>query len=159
MEKDCDNKREDGRCKFTNSICRFAKGKDGNEECGNYEVPKSKVGESKLGRDLGEKIVKAMKEGFADKRLQDAYRTMIYKRAISYYGIQHQEEKAIEECSELIQALVKDIHGKEHNVEEEIADVEIVLEQLKYVFDVKKIDEFKRKKLDKLESMMNNPTD
>lgn len=90
----------------------------------------------------------------------DAYRiATVCKRAIDYYGVRHQEEKTIEECSELIQALVKDIHGKEHNVEEEIADVEIVLEQLKLVFDVKKIDSFKKKKIDKLEDMMNNALD
>ncbi len=43
---------------------------------------------------------------------------------------------AMEEMSELIQALSKSIRGKENvdNIAEEIADVEIMLMQLKFIF-------------------------
>lgn len=61
----------------------------------------------------------------------------IYKSAIEKYGANHQETKAIEEMSELIKEICKNKDG-EDNVEqiaEEIADVQIMLEQMKILFD------------------------
>lgn len=57
----------------------------------------------------------------------------ILKAAISYYGAEAQENMCIEECAELIQAINKKHRGKPHNIAEEIADVEITLEQLKLI--------------------------
>ena len=57
----------------------------------------------------------------------------ILKLAISVFGEKAQEEVAIEECSELIQAITHKHRGREHNIAEEIADVEIMLEQLKII--------------------------
>lgn len=53
--------------------------------------------------------------------------------AIKTFGYTAQEEIAIEECSELIQAITHKHRGREHNLAEEIADVEIMLEQLKII--------------------------
>ena len=57
---------------------------------------------------------------------------------ISYYGEQFQIDKAIEEMSELTQALIKARQGPdnltEENVLEEIADVWVMTEQLKLIF-------------------------
>ena len=53
--------------------------------------------------------------------------------AISVFGEHAQEEVAIEECSELIQAICHKHRGREHNIAEEIADVEIMLMQLKII--------------------------
>ncbi|WP_298845531.1 MazG nucleotide pyrophosphohydrolase domain-containing protein [uncultured Clostridium sp.] len=41
----------------------------------------------------------------------------------------------IEECSELIQALCKYKRGRQHNVEEEMADVFIMMTQMRLVFN------------------------
>lgn len=57
----------------------------------------------------------------------------IFEAAIKRFGEKGQEEVAIEECSELIQAICHKHRGREHNIAEEIADVEIVLEQLKII--------------------------
>ena len=48
-----------------------------------------------------------------------------------HYGLESQKIKTCEECAELIQALLKD--DKDH-IAEEMADVEIMLEQLKYLY-------------------------
>lgn len=74
----------------------------------------------------------------------------IYHKAIRNYGIYGQCDVCIEECSELIQAISKFKRGKNHNVEEEVADLEIMLEQMRIMFDNKKIDDIKRKKINRL---------
>ena len=53
--------------------------------------------------------------------------------AIKTFGEREQEEVAIEELAELIQAISHKHRGREHNIVEEIADVEIMLEQLKII--------------------------
>ena len=57
----------------------------------------------------------------------------ILNAAIEKYGDKEQEEVAIEELSELIQAICHKHRGREHNIAEEIADVEIMLKQLKII--------------------------
>lgn len=53
--------------------------------------------------------------------------------AIQTFGREAQENQAIEECSELIQAICHKHRGRNHNIAEEIADVEIMLAQLKLI--------------------------
>ena len=71
----------------------------------------------------------------------------IYIKTVMHFGIQSQKVKAIEEMAELTQALCKDT-----NIAEEIADVQILLEQLKIVYPEWK--EFENKKLQRLESII-----
>ena len=52
---------------------------------------------------------------------------------IKTFGDKEQERVAIEECAELITAISHKHRGREHNIAEEIADVEIMLEQLKII--------------------------
>ena len=60
----------------------------------------------------------------------------LYETAIKFFGETNQVNVAIEECSELIKALCKLRRGGDlSSVFEEIADVEIMLEQLKIIFD------------------------
>lgn len=62
----------------------------------------------------------------------------IYTHAIGRYGKQAQILVAIEEMAELTKALCKNINRGEDNLEnilEEIADVEIMVEQLKVIYD------------------------
>lgn len=62
----------------------------------------------------------------------------LYEMAIKTYGMQAQIDVAIEEMAELTKALLKTRRvggGSIYNVAEEIADVEIMLEQLKLIFN------------------------
>lgn len=57
----------------------------------------------------------------------------ILETAIRVFGESAQEEKAIEELAELICAIAHKHCGRDANISEEIADVEIMLEQLKII--------------------------
>lgn len=77
----------------------------------------------------------------------------INKAAIEYYGAEVQENQCIEECAELIQAINKKHRGREHNIPEEIADVEICLEQLKMINDcADEVEYYKKKKIKRLKA-------
>lgn len=75
----------------------------------------------------------------------------VMKAAIRYYGEAAQEEVAMEELAELITAISHKHRGREHNIAEEIADVEIMCEQLKIInncaSEVKEIRQQKIKRL------------
>lgn len=62
----------------------------------------------------------------------------IYKRAISTYGKTMQTVVAMEEMSELIKELSKDLRGKSTKAQiiTEIADVQIMLDQLKIMHEI-----------------------
>ena len=62
----------------------------------------------------------------------------IYQQAIETYGKDAQLKMAIEEMAELTQAICKSFRGKDNldNIIEEIADVEIMLAQLKIIFEI-----------------------
>jgi archaellum component FlaC len=82
----------------------------------------------------------------------------IYKKAVEKFGIKNQIIKTIEELSELQRALCISINENDkraHNIFEEIADVEIMLAQIKMQMgDNKKIiSEYKREKLERLEKL------
>ena len=66
------------------------------------------------------------------------------KKAVQRYGMPIQSTIAMEECAELIQAISKmKRDASDRNYEhllEEMADVYIVLDQLKYMFNVKSDD-------------------
>lgn len=75
----------------------------------------------------------------------------ILESAIKVYGVFNQENMAIEECAELIQAINKKHRGKQHNIPEEIADVEIMLEQLKIANDChEEVEVIRQWKIDRL---------
>ena len=81
----------------------------------------------------------------------------ICKKAINTFGEYTQLDMVIEEMAELTQAISKFKRNKIHNVEEEIADVEIMLSQLRLMtdlFDIKVIDEIKEEKLKRLEGVV-----
>lgn len=81
--------------------------------------------------------------------------TNVYQAALDEWGKDLQVIMAIEEMAELTQALTKDLRGipDSDNILEEMADVEIMLTQLKIVYgDTKDI---KEKKLLRLAKMLN----
>ena len=85
----------------------------------------------------------------------------ILQRAIDTYGADNQSLKAVEEMSELTKALLKIRFAKKAGVErdilldaisEEMADVEIMLEQLHMIYqNDKKVAEYRQKKIERLE--------
>lgn len=88
----------------------------------------------------------------------------IYEKAKNKWGYKSQINMCIEEMSELIQAFMKaDRKYKEYDtfysrvdaIREEIADVEIMIEQMKLIFDEHKIEEIKSKKLMRLMKKLN----
>lgn len=68
-------------------------------------------------------------------------RAKIYARAAETFGRETQTIVAIEELSELIQALCKDNRGQVQrvNLAEEIADVTIMLEQMRILYGINPI--------------------
>lgn len=85
------------------------------------------------------------------------------KHIANYYGIESQARQTMEECAELIQALNKYIRIKEGYTTkeaeraaicaicEEIADVAIMLEQMKMYFDIEKeVCEKVKEKIDRV---------
>lgn len=79
----------------------------------------------------------------------------IYKQAIAKWGPELQMIVAIEELSELQKAICKYLRGSMTNVEEEIADVKIVLRQLEIMFEKEKIDGWENVKLERLAQRIN----
>ena len=86
----------------------------------------------------------------------------LYQRAISQWGIEPQLRMAVEECLELSHALMKFIRGSGgdlawwEQVEEEIADVEIMMGQLKLIFNEKSISRIKVRKKKRLQRRLEN---
>jgi len=81
-------------------------------------------------------------------------REEMYTKALELFGLISQLDIATEEMAELIKELSK-FKRKEKNlnkIAEEVADVEIMMEQIKQYFDFDKeyMDKVKNKKLNKL---------
>jgi hypothetical protein len=86
----------------------------------------------------------------------------VYQKAIDKFGGNAQTLKAIEEMAELQKELIKfqlDTSFKKNSISgitEEIADVEIMLGQLKIIFDCHDIIEtVKKQKIERLEGLLN----
>ncbi len=82
----------------------------------------------------------------------------ICKKAINTFGERNQMIKAIEECGELITVLAQTF-TKSNDVPvgailTEIADVEIMIQQLRVIFGDNAIEQYKEEKLKKLEGVV-----
>ena len=97
--------------------------------------------------------------------MQDLYKRNsadVYGRAVTYYGESSRLLLTIEEMSELTKELVKRARGRDNMavISEEIADVEIMLEQLKTLFGNRAdVDCWKAKKLQRLIERMDGHND
>lgn len=83
----------------------------------------------------------------------------VLSEAIRHYGKDNQLHVALEEMSELQKELCKDLRGKGHldAIAEEIADVEIMLEQLKMIYHVgPQTTVWKNLKINRLNDRMKN---
>lgn len=75
----------------------------------------------------------------------------ILTSAIKVFGEKAQEEVAIEELAELIQAIIHKHRGRKNNIAEEIADVEIMLEQLKIINNCRdEVEQIHNQKIERL---------
>ena len=85
---------------------------------------------------------------------------ILLKKTHKIYGTFHQMVQTVEELSELIKAITKFINNKcdEHKIAEEIADVEIMVHQLKNILNINQneINEIKIQKLNRLEKRLND---
>ncbi len=84
--------------------------------------------------------------------------TLLYKKAILVFGAVNQQVVALEELSELQKEITKLMRGQGGymNLAEEIADVEIVIEQLKILYGVKhNVDQYKAFKNQRLLELIN----
>jgi len=79
----------------------------------------------------------------------------IYRRALNLWGNIAQINMAIEECAELIVKLSKSDRRSNgvtvKEITEEIADVEIMMAQLRIIFGDETVEKAKNKKLTRLE--------
>lgn len=92
----------------------------------------------------------AMAIDILEKQIPDE----ICEKAVRKFGKTAQLIMAMEEMSELIQALSKDVRGKgsRNNISEEIADVEIMLAQLKIIYrNANDVDDWRADKLSLLQ--------
>ena len=94
-----------------------------------------------------------------------SYDERIMRQAIETYGVQAQCDVAVEEMAELTKAIMKlrrvaDEYEKTQsaleNLLEEIADVDIMIDQLKIMWGPKQVEEYRRKKLERLERRLND---
>lgn len=75
----------------------------------------------------------------------------IMLQAISVFGEEMQENVAVEECAELIQAISHKHRGRAHNIAEEIADVQIMLDQLVMINGcAAEVEEMRKMKIERL---------
>lgn len=81
----------------------------------------------------------------------------LYENAIKKWGVSLQLIMIIEEMSELTKEIVKVLRGKtdSEKLSEEMADVEIMLEQIRVMFDNSRtIEKYKNKKLRRLSKLV-----
>lgn len=81
----------------------------------------------------------------------------IYKKVIKKWNIEKQTLKLNEEIGELLQAINKHlIRGRWKNrIIEEISDVEIMLQQIKFYYNInKEVQKYKKLKLAKLKKRL-----
>lgn len=96
------------------------------------------------------------------EHLQERHNADVYCRAVNHYGETSRLILAIEEMSELTKELSKHIRGRNNipAICEEMADVEIMLEQLKIIFNNRAaVDYHKAHKLQRLADRMDGNND
>lgn len=69
----------------------------------------------------------------------------LQRKVVNHFGVREQSIIAMEECSELIQAISKAMRylndiGRHNNLAEEIADVLLCVEQIKNIYNVEDVE-------------------
>ena len=95
--------------------------------------------------------------GYVEESKEENMVKELYRIALSTYGAQAQTMMVMEEMAELQKELCKHARGKENRAQiaEEIADVQIMLEQMELLHDCAGlVAGFKAQKLDRLEKRL-----
>jgi len=83
---------------------------------------------------------------------------VILRKVINKFGKEAQCRQVMEECAELIQAVNKNLRsaGAKENLIEEMADVGIMLDQLRIMFDIKdtEINKIRLEKMKQIKRMV-----
>ncbi len=84
------------------------------------------------------------------------YQEDVLKKAVDTWGAESQIGMLMEEMGELMSAINRRHRCRtdKSTVEEELADVEIMLDQMRHIFDAEEVDRFKRLKIDRLEARL-----
>lgn len=80
----------------------------------------------------------------------------LFEQALDKWGQASQIDMVLEECGELIAALVQWRRGRKVNVIEEIADVLLVVHQLRLTFGPEQVDSVANWKLARLKLRLEN---
>lgn len=82
----------------------------------------------------------------------------LFKRCVDKWGRLAQLIMVMEECAELIKEVSKEIRGKGNrkNIIEEIADVQLMIEQLKFMLNItdEEITDATGEKIERLETLL-----
>lgn len=83
----------------------------------------------------------------------------IARMAINKFGLESQKRMAVEEAAELINALMKESRGRVNDADiiTEIADVQIMMEQLAIIYGYDKVAQERERKLDRLFTRISYP--
>ena len=123
-----------------------------------YEVVEETHGNAqKTHADAIENARVQLEDADMDKPLKDWTAKELYRRAIDTYGPDAQTRMVMEEMAELQKELCKNSRGADNlaSIAEEIADVEIMLEQMMVLHDCESlVAGYKRYKLDRLEERL-----
>lgn len=80
----------------------------------------------------------------------------IYEDCIDKWGISPQMMMMQEECAELIVEISHHLRGRKSNVVEEIADVQIMINQMKEIFGKEIVQLEMDRKLERIRKRLNN---
>lgn len=91
--------------------------------------------------------------------IQNLEERKILRNAIDYYGCRNQMLKVVEELAELqcelVRFLMQDGRASWPSIAEELADVEIMLSQLRMMMPEGIVGEIRKKKLERLNERLN----
>lgn len=108
-----------------------------------------------------ENTLKTVDETNASSSSENPYYSRDVKRIADHFGYEKQKNMLIEEMAELIQALNKFDRKKNEeayeNIIEEMADVELMIDQVRYLLDINKeaIEEIKAEKVRRTKEIIN----
>lgn len=85
--------------------------------------------------------------------------TSVFRKAVEKYGTEKQILQTVEECNELSVSLLHALRPEKQDIEAvlgELADVQIMLHQMIYVFDIDEYEKIYEKKIISLENRLKN---
>lgn len=113
----------------------------------------------KQNEELQKQLNQIMPDNLHEMIKEENEQLQVVNNAINHYGIFLQKLVAIEEMAELIKEIIKSFRGDKNreNIVEEIADVEIMMQQLSLIHDCTfEVVEMRRKKIERLKTRLEN---